>query len=134
MTYPRIVGRTTRVLSPWVSVLEKEVSFREGDLPAVYHSLTQAAYVTVFAMMRDRQIPIVRQYRPAVEAYTWEFPAGTVDDGETPASAAVRALVGEAGLPGGELPQICDYYPATGRLSVGLSGFFPGCGGRDSNQ
>ena len=32
MTYPRIVGRTTRVLSPWVSVLEKEVSFREGDL------------------------------------------------------------------------------------------------------
>lgn len=128
MTYPRIVGRTTRVLSPWVSVLEKEVSFREGDQPAVYHSLTQAAYVAVFAVMRDGQIPIVRQYRPAVEAYTWEFPAGTIDVGETPAGAAVRELREETGLQVAELRQIGAYYPDTGRLSVDSTGFFAVCG------
>src|SRR2546423_11062115 len=126
MTYPRIVGRTTRVLSPWVSVLEKEVSFREGDLPAVYHSLTQAAYVTVFAMMRDGQIPIVRQYRPAVEAHTWEFPAGTVDTGETPSGAAGRQPREETGRQVDELHQRGAYYPDTGRRSVHSPGLFAG--------
>jgi ADP-ribose pyrophosphatase len=114
---PRIIGRKISVLSPWVTVLEKEVCFREGDPPSVYHSLTQAPYVAV----------IVKQYRPAVETYTWEFPAGTVDDGETPAGAAVRELREETGLHADELHEIGSYYPDTGRLSMCSTGFFARC-------
>jgi|SRR5712664_1213035 len=127
MGFPRIVRRKTTVLSPWVTVLEKEVRFREDDQPAVYHSVTQSPYVAVFGMTRSGQVPIVKQYRPAVEAYTWEFPAGTVDAGETPAAAAARELLEETGLHADELHEIGAYYPDTGRLSMCSTGFFAIC-------
>lgn len=127
MEFPRVVGRKTTVLSPWVTVLEKQISFREGDSPAVYHSLTQSPYVAVFAITRGGQIPIVRQYRPAVETYTWEFPAGAVDGDETPAGAAARELLEETGLHAEELQEIGNYYPDTGRLSMCSTGFFAVC-------
>jgi hypothetical protein len=50
MAFPRIVSRKTSILSPWASVLEKEVCFLEGAPLEVYHSISQAPYVAVFAM------------------------------------------------------------------------------------
>lgn len=93
----------------------------------VYHSLSQSAYVSVFALTLDDRIPIVRQYRPAVEAFTWEFPAGTLDSGEEPAGAAARELLEETGLHADELHQIGEYHPDTGRLSLSSTGFFAVC-------
>ena len=130
MTFPRIVSRKTMVLSRWASLLEKEVCFEEGAPTDVYHSISQAPYVGVFAMTVGREIPIVRQYRPAVEAYTWEFPGGTVDDGEDAASAAARELLEETGLRAASLHEIGVYDPDTGRLSVASSGFFARCADR----
>lgn len=128
MEFPRIVSCKATVLSPWVTVLEKDVCMRENGPRQVYHSITQAAYVSIFAMTRDGQIPIVKQYRPAVEAYTCEFPAGTVDQGETPRSAAARELLEETGLHAEGLAEIGAYYPDTGRMSMASSGFFAVCG------
>jgi ADP-ribose pyrophosphatase len=127
MTYPNIRSRKTSVVSPWVSIVEKEVCLRPGEPPAVYHSVTQDPYVAVMAIRDDRQLPLVRQYRPAVEAFTWEFPAGTVDAGETPAGAATRELLEETGLEVEQLHEIGAYYPDTGRLSVESTGFFAIC-------
>lgn len=132
--YPHVVNRKATVLSPWVTVCEKEVCFREGSDPEVYHSVTQADYVAIFAVTTDRGIPIVRQYRPAVEAYTWEFPAGTLDPGETPAVAAARELREETGLQAEQLYEIGAYHPDTGRLSVQSTGFFAVCHRLASDQ
>ena len=127
MRVPRIVSRKEIVLSPWVTVLEKEVCFDERNPVDVYHSVAQASYVAVFAMTPDGAIPIVRQYRPAVEDYTWEFPAGTIDAGETPEQAVSRELFEETGLRVEELLRIGSYHPDTGRLSVSSYGFFARC-------
>jgi ADP-ribose pyrophosphatase len=127
MEFPRIISRKTTVLSPWVTVLEKEVCFREGSGIEIYHSVSQAGYVAVFAVTDDGRIPIVRQYRPAVEAYTWELPAGTVDAGENPVTAAARELREETGLRAETLHEIGPYYPDTGRLSVASTGFVALC-------
>ena len=35
---------------------------------------------------------IIVQYRPPVEAFCVEFPAGLIDEGESPEQAAVREL------------------------------------------
>ena len=80
--YPRIVSTTTTQLSPWVTIAEKAVQFQAGDDQHLYHCLRQADYVAVLAMMPGGLIPLVRQYRPCVEDFTWEFPAGTLEDGE----------------------------------------------------
>ena len=57
--------------------------------------MTQAAYVGMLVRTAGGLMPIVRQYRPAVETYTWEFPAGTLDPAETPEQAARREVVEE---------------------------------------
>ncbi len=46
---------------------------------------------------------LVIQYRPPLDAYTVEWPAGLIDEGETPEQAAVREFAEETGLKGVEL-------------------------------
>lgn len=43
---------------------------------------------------------IILQYRPPVDAVCVEFPAGLIDEGETPEQAAVRELKEETGYEG----------------------------------
>ena len=69
--YPRIVRRQTTRLSPWAAVREKHVQFAPGEAAQIYHCMTQAPYVGMLVRTAGGLLPIVRQYRPAVEAYTW---------------------------------------------------------------
>ena len=50
---------------------------------------------------------VILQYRPPVEAVCVEFPAGLIDEGETPEQAAVRELKEETGYEG----KVCDVSP-----------------------
>lgn len=43
---------------------------------------------------------LVRQYRPPIEAYSLEFPAGLIDQGEAAEEAAIRELYEETGYVG----------------------------------
>ncbi|XP_063466260.1 ADP-sugar pyrophosphatase isoform X1 [Symphalangus syndactylus] len=45
-------------------------------------------------------IVLVKQFRPPVGGYCIEFPAGLIDDGETPEAAALRELEEETGYKG----------------------------------
>jgi len=123
-SYPRITARRQTVLSRWVTLVEKSVQFSSDGPVQTYHGLTQRDYVAVFAVTADGLIPVVRQYRPVVEAFTWEFPGGTVDRGETPAAAIRRELREEAGLRARRLVYLGNYLPDTGRLQIGSHAFF----------
>src|SRR5437764_659967 len=95
--HPVILSRRRIHVSPWLELIEKEVQFSPDRSPQIYHCITQRAYVSIFAQTENRLIPIVQQYRPCVEEYTWEFPAGTLDDAETPEEAIRRELLEETG-------------------------------------
>ena len=88
----RIVSRSEMYVSRWVRLVTKEVEFFAGQKPETYHALSQADYITVFAITRSGLIPIVKQYRPAVEAYTWELPAGLAEPGEAAEETGRREL------------------------------------------
>ena len=75
MAWPKIISRRTTRLSPWVEIIEREVEFKPGASAETYHAIGQQDYVAVVARTPDGMIPIVRQFRPAVEGFTWELPA-----------------------------------------------------------
>jgi len=83
-------------LSPYVTLVERRIDVA-GRIEA-YHSLEQADYVTVLAVTRDGRIPLVRQYRPALDRECLELPGGLVDAGEAPDVSAARELTEEAGF------------------------------------
>jgi ADP-ribose pyrophosphatase len=111
-------------LSPWVRLVTRTVQLAPDRAPEVYHSLAQADYVTILARTPDGRIPIVQQYRPAVDALTWEFPAGLRDGDESPEDTCRRELKEEVGLEARSIRNLGSYYPDTGRLENRLHVFW----------
>lgn len=112
----RIVGRTRAWSCPWLTVAQKEVWLVGTKRTDSYYSIQQSDYVNIFAITLGGLIPIVRQFRPAVEAYTWELPAGTRDAGETARTAAARELSEETGLRALDIASLGRTYVDTARL------------------
>ena len=122
--WPNIRSRLTTKISPWVDVIAREVEFASGAEPQLYHSVGQQDYLAMLAVAPDGRIPLVRQYRPAVEAFTWELPAGLVDAGEDPAEGAGRELREETGYPARKIQSLGASFPCTGRFSNRIHSFF----------
>lgn len=57
---------------------------------------------------------LVRQSRPGSGTRTLELPSGKLEDGETPAHAAIRELAEECGLAARELHAIATFWAAPG--------------------
>lgn len=103
-------------LSPWTTLVARVIE-RPGGGMQTYHSLAQADYVSVLALTADGRVPLVRQYRPAVQGVTLELPGGLLDSQETPDAVAVRELEEEAGLRATGTPVLLGkLVPDTGRL------------------
>jgi ADP-ribose pyrophosphatase len=63
---------------------------------------------------RDASVVLLKQYRPVVNNYIIEAPAGVVDPGEAPEDTARRELEEEAGLIAGELVRVARGYVSPG--------------------
>jgi ADP-ribose pyrophosphatase len=60
------------------------------------------------------RVAMVEQYRPAVDAVTWELPAGRCDLGEDPEAAARREFEEETGMRAETLRLLLRFWPAPG--------------------
>jgi 8-oxo-dGTP pyrophosphatase MutT (NUDIX family) len=128
--WPRIRSRLTTTVSPWMSIIAREVEFARGEAAQVYHAVAQADYIAIVALTAKGQIPIVRQYRPAIEAFAWELPAGLVDPGEEPAEGCRRELLEETGLTARAVHALGENSACTGRLDNRIHNFFVAAGPR----
>jgi ADP-ribose diphosphatase len=61
-------------------------------------------------------ILLERQYRHAAQSMMWELPAGRIDDGETPLTAAKRELLEETGYRARFWKRILHFYVSPGFL------------------
>jgi ADP-ribose pyrophosphatase len=120
----RLLVRRETPISQWLRIVRKEVQFQAWGPVEIYHCLGQADYVAVAAITGNGLVPLVRQYRPAVEAYTWELPAGLVDEGETPETTCRRELREETGVTAESVTYLGSYYADTGRLENRLHAFY----------
>lgn len=73
----------------------------------------------VVALDAAGRVCLLRQYRPVLEAWCWELPAGKIDGGESPLFTAQRELAEEAGV-------VAQDWQVLGRI-VSSPGVFDEC-------
>lgn len=83
-----------------------------GTLAGGWEVVAKAPAVAVLAVA-DGRVLGVEQFRHAIQATTWELPAGLVEPGETPEQAATRELAEEAQL-AGDLEFATRFYVSPG--------------------
>jgi ADP-ribose pyrophosphatase len=70
--------------------------------------------VVLLPMPDPAHIVLIRQYRYAIDRWIWELPAGSLDAGEDPASAAARECEEEIGLVPDRVEAVGAWYPTPG--------------------
>lgn len=113
---PRVLRTERSAVSPWVDLVEREIVFPGSRGSEVYHALGQVETVGILALDADGRIAVVRQFRPAIDQYVWELPAGMVDPGDNPEDCCRTELEEEVGLRALELVYLGAAWPDTGRL------------------
>jgi len=86
---------------------------QEYDVDMIRHPGAAA----IVAVDSQRRVCLVRQYRHGVEDFLWEIPAGKLDHGEPPQTAAVRELAEEAGVTAGHWESLGEFLPAPGLIT-----------------
>lgn len=70
--------------------------------------------VAIVALDARQRVLFVRQYRPGAASELWEIPAGTLDDGEDPATCASRELQEETGYCAAQWRALGYFYSSPG--------------------
>jgi len=70
--------------------------------------------VVLIPVPEPGHVILIRQYRYPVNAFLWEFPAGSVDEGESPEQAARRECHEEIGLVPSTIVRLSAMYPTPG--------------------
>ena len=130
--WPKIRSRNIQPVSPWVELVAREVEFSPGQIE-LYHSVKQQDYLAIVALTPSGEFPIVRQYRPALESFTWELPAGLVEPGEDIAEGCRRELREETGYSTRAIHPLGEAAPCSGRLSNRIHSFFIETGDREAD-
>ena len=120
----QVRSRRQQKLSSWLTLVQKNVEFFPGRPAEIYHNFRQNDYVAILARCSNGLIPIVRQFRPAVETYTWELPSGLLEKNENCHDACRRELLEEAGVSARSVHYLGKYYADTGRLENYIHAFF----------
>src|SRR6266516_4177859 len=67
------------------------------------------------AIVRHRpSVVLVRQYRAPIDRMTWEFPAGSLDEGESAEAAALRECEEEIARVPARVERLGAWYPVPG--------------------
>ena len=83
-----------------------------------YHFLSLSNYTTIIPILPNNKLLIVSQKRIPINKKNLEFPAGLIDNNDTPLKTAERELLEETGYKNTKpLKKLLEFYPDPGRVS-----------------
>lgn len=95
-----------------------QVFSKKRTLPNGYHATFEmikhpgAALIVPF--LSKKRVILLKQLRPVINSYIYEFPAGTLNKGESPLTCARREIVEETGYSAGKIELLGHIYPVPG--------------------
>jgi ADP-ribose pyrophosphatase len=95
--FPELINTKRTAVSPWLELVARDVQFRSDSEIETYHAIAQPPYLVAVAVTPEARILLVRQYRPAIQRFSLELPAGMLAGNEDPADAMARELLEETG-------------------------------------
>jgi ADP-ribose pyrophosphatase len=70
--------------------------------------------VLIVPFLTGSTVIMLRQFRPVINAYIFELPAGTLEKGEMPLACARREIIEETGYSAKKLTRLGSIYPVPG--------------------
>lgn len=96
-----------------INLYQKKHKFPNGntvDLEIIKHP----GAVLIIPFLDEQRVVLIRQYRPVINSYIWELPAGTLNKNEIHINCAKRELHEEIGYDAKIIKKIGFIYPAPG--------------------
>ena len=81
----------------WFNIEEEKFNGVQLSQLQTYYRINSPDNVIMLVLTEEKEIVLVKQFRPAINQYTVELPAGVIDKDETPNQAAARELLEETG-------------------------------------
>ena len=107
----------------WVQLRADRCEVAPGHIIEPYYVMEYPEWVHVVAFARDERVLLVRQYRHPVGKFSWEFPGGGTDPGETLLATAQRELREETGAVGDAWEHLGGYHSNPARQTNRVHGF-----------
>src|SRR3989338_6848377 len=114
----------------WFSVESEEFEHIPALEGKPIYRINTGDCVVILALTRDKKIVLVRQFRPTVNKYVTELPAGGVGNNEVLEKAAARELLEETGYLCQKLAYIGKALVAADRINGDVHIFF----GKDAEK
>lgn len=105
----------------WFSIDELK---QDSGKAKPYYRLSCADSAVILALTPRGRILLIRQFRPAIGESALEFPAGHIDDGESPEAAIARELFEETGYECGEIVPLGTFRVFNSRINNKIHAFF----------
>jgi len=91
----------------------EEIPLPGRGVRQIFRVITSGA-VVVLPVIDDKEVVLLKQYRPAVGEWLLEAPAGSIEPGESPEETAARELTEETGYRPGRLERVAEGYVSPG--------------------
>jgi 8-oxo-dGTP pyrophosphatase MutT (NUDIX family) len=88
--------------TPYFALRSDRLGLPDGTIKDPYYVVERPDAAIIFPLTREGEVVLVCQYRPPLERMELGLPAGLVEEGEKPETAARRELLEETGYSGGE--------------------------------
>jgi len=119
----KIVDRVTIFKGHLLSIIKKTVENSDHTLWE-REVVTYGGSASVILALYNDKIVFVKQFRPTLEDFILELPAGRIEKNETPIECAKRELEEETGLIAENLRYLCEFYPSPGFVDEKLYLFY----------